>query len=103
MRLPTAGWETPQPEARPCLRSRLGERQALTQLAGCQFFLPLPLHAYIRSEVARDDARANRVSGLLLHPSVGVEVDECVETEGHTFRFVPSIWLGRRRKSESAS
>jgi 5-methylcytosine-specific restriction enzyme subunit McrC len=45
------------------------------------------IYAYLRSQVGRGDALADSASGILLHPSVGDEVDESVSIQGHTIRF----------------
>jgi 5-methylcytosine-specific restriction enzyme subunit McrC len=45
------------------------------------------IYAYLRSQVGRGDALADSAAGMLLHPSVGDEVDESVAIQGHTIRF----------------
>jgi 5-methylcytosine-specific restriction enzyme subunit McrC len=45
------------------------------------------IYAYLRSQVGRGDLLADHASGLLLHPSVGEEVDETVVIQGHRIRF----------------
>ena len=45
------------------------------------------IYAYLRSQVGRGDSLADHASGLLLHPSVGEEVDETVVIQGHSIRF----------------
>jgi 5-methylcytosine-specific restriction enzyme subunit McrC len=45
------------------------------------------IYAYLRSQVGRGDALADSASGLLLHPSVGPEVDQIVVIQGHGIRF----------------
>jgi 5-methylcytosine-specific restriction enzyme subunit McrC len=45
------------------------------------------IYAYLRSQVGRGDALADSASGLLLHPSVGPEVDQTVVIQGHSVRF----------------
>ncbi len=45
------------------------------------------IYAYLRSQVGRGDLQADCASGLLLHPSIGVEVDETVVIQGHSIRF----------------
>lgn len=45
------------------------------------------MYAYLRSQAGRGDALADCASGLLLHPSVGEEVDESVVVQGHNIRF----------------
>ena len=45
------------------------------------------IYAYLRSQVGRGDAFADRASGLLLHPAIGHMVDETVVIQGHQIRF----------------
>jgi 5-methylcytosine-specific restriction enzyme subunit McrC len=45
------------------------------------------IYAYLRSQAGRGDALADSASGLLLHPSVGAEVDQTVVIQGHSVRF----------------
>ena len=45
------------------------------------------MYAYLRSQCGRGDAARDTASGLLLHPSVGCEVDETVVMQGHAIRF----------------
>lgn len=45
------------------------------------------IYAYLRSQAGRDDPLADGASGLLLHPSVGITVDETVVIQGHCIRF----------------
>lgn len=45
------------------------------------------IYAYLRSQVGRGDALADRASGLLLHPAIGLSVDETVVIQGHAIRF----------------
>lgn len=45
------------------------------------------IYAYLRSQVGRNDTLANDASGLLLHPAVGLAVDESVIIQGHVIRF----------------
>ncbi|WP_243748143.1 5-methylcytosine-specific restriction endonuclease system specificity protein McrC [Roseateles toxinivorans] len=60
------------------------------------------LYAYLRTQAGLGDPVADRAEGMLLHPSVGVQIDEAVEIQGHAMRFVtvdlsgPSIELGRQ-------
>lgn len=44
------------------------------------------LYTYLRSQEGQD-AMAERAEGLLLHPSVGYELDEAVTIQGHRMRF----------------
>lgn len=45
------------------------------------------MYAYLRSQAGRGDPRADSAGGLLLHPTVGTEVDESVVIQGHRLRF----------------
>lgn len=45
------------------------------------------MYAYLFSQAGKGDAYADNASGLLLHPAVGVEVDEWVNIQGHRIRF----------------
>lgn len=45
------------------------------------------IYAYLRSQDGRGDSLADHASGLLLHPSVGEEVDETFVIQGHGVRF----------------
>jgi len=45
------------------------------------------IYAYLRSQTGRGDALADSASGLLLHPSVGEEVDQTAVIQGHSIRF----------------
>ena len=45
------------------------------------------IYAYLRSQVGRGDPISDGTSGLLLHPSIGMEVDETVAIQGHQIRF----------------
>jgi 5-methylcytosine-specific restriction enzyme subunit McrC len=45
------------------------------------------IYAYLRSQVGRGDALADRANGLLLHPAIGTAVDETVLIQGHHIRF----------------
>ena len=49
------------------------------------------IYAYLQSQVGTS-AIANRASGILLHPSVGTEVDETVVIQEHRIRF-PTVDL----------
>ena len=46
------------------------------------------IYAYLRSQVDQGDASADRAEGLLLHPSVGENVDEAAVIQGHRIRFM---------------
>lgn len=45
------------------------------------------IYAYLRSQVGRGDVLADSASGLLLHPSVGDQVDQTAVIQGHSIRF----------------
>ena len=45
------------------------------------------IYAYLRSQAGRGDPVADHASGLLLHPSIGNDVDEAVTIQGHRIRF----------------
>ena len=45
------------------------------------------VYAYLRSQEGGGDPLAEFASGLLLHPSIGEEVDETVVIQGHAIRF----------------
>lgn len=45
------------------------------------------IYAYLSSQERDDDPLSNRASGLLLHPSIGLNVDETVIIQGHAIRF----------------
>lgn len=45
------------------------------------------IYAYLRSQAGRGNLLADHAEGLLLHPSVGREVDETVVIQGHPIRF----------------
>ena len=44
------------------------------------------IYAYLRSQAGRGDAMADRAEGVLLHPSVGSNVDETAMIQGHAIR-----------------
>ena len=45
------------------------------------------IYAYLRSQERQADPPSLTASGLLLHPSVGEEVDESATIQGHRIRF----------------
>ena len=45
------------------------------------------IYAYLRSQTGQGDSRADTAKGLLLHPSVGEDINEWVEIQGHEIRF----------------
>lgn len=46
------------------------------------------IYAYLRSQVGRGDLLADGAEGILLHPSIGKDVDETVVIQGHRIRFM---------------
>lgn len=55
------------------------------------------MYAYLRSQEGQGDLLADEASGLLLHPSVGHEVDESVVIQNHNMRFA-TVDLGARSR-----
>ncbi|HEX7381524.1 MAG TPA: 5-methylcytosine-specific restriction endonuclease system specificity protein McrC [Nevskiaceae bacterium] len=45
------------------------------------------IYAYLQTQVGRGDLLADRAEGLLLHPSTGAGIDECIRIQGHRIRF----------------
>ena len=45
------------------------------------------MYAYLRTQESTLDAPSLNASGLLLHPSVGEEIDESLSIQGHRIRF----------------
>lgn len=45
------------------------------------------IYAYVRSQADRGIPLADHAEGLLLHPSVGVNIDEAAVIQGHRIRF----------------
>ena len=45
------------------------------------------IYAYLRSQERQADPLSLAASGMLLHPSVGEEVDEAATIQGHRIRF----------------
>lgn len=45
------------------------------------------LYTYLRSQERPEDPVSYAATGLLLHPTVGGDVDETVRTQGHELRF----------------
>ncbi len=60
-----------------------GYRRSLTLDRGYIF----QMYAYLRSQESDSDTRSLDSSGLLLHPSVGEDVDESAVIQGHRIRF----------------
>lgn len=45
------------------------------------------LYSYLRSQERDDDPRSLSSEGMLLHPAIGLDVDEAAEMQGHIIRF----------------
>ncbi len=60
-----------------------GNHRALTLKSGHIY----QMYAYLRSQEGDSDPRSLDSSGLLLHPSVGDDVDECAVIQGHRIHF----------------
>ena len=45
------------------------------------------IYAYLRSQIGCGDQLADSAEGLLLHPAIGVAVDEAIKLQGHLIRF----------------
>lgn len=45
------------------------------------------MYGYLMSQVGRGKPRWDNANGLLLHPAIGVMVDEWVTIQNHTIRF----------------
>ena len=60
-----------------------GYRRPLTLDRGHIF----QMYAYLRSQESDSDPRSLDSSGLLLHPSVGEDINESAVIQGHTMRF----------------
>jgi 5-methylcytosine-specific restriction enzyme subunit McrC len=45
------------------------------------------IYSYLRSQEGNDDPFADNASGILLHPSIDVMVDETAMIQGHSIRF----------------
>jgi len=45
------------------------------------------IYAYLRTQERPEDAMSLNSVGMLLHPSIGVDVDESITTQGHQIRF----------------
>ncbi len=45
------------------------------------------IYAYLRSQEGRGDSLADRATGILLHPSVGIMFNESATIQGHEIRF----------------
>lgn len=46
------------------------------------------IYSYLRSQEKPGDPLSNRSTGILLHPSVGMDYNEAVELQGHVIRFM---------------
>jgi len=56
------------------------------------------IYAYIHSQVGRGSPLADNAAGMLLHPSLGVNVDESVIVQGHELRFATVDLTGSNEK-----
>ena len=82
-------------EAGPATGSRLVIDTKFTSILGIGQYGNPTLHsgyiyqiyAYLRSQEISADPPSLTASGMLLHPSVGAEVDEAVTIQGHRIRF----------------
>lgn len=45
------------------------------------------MYTYLRTQELAGDAMSMNSTGMLLHPSIGVDVDESITTQGHQIRF----------------
>ncbi|NQU56547.1 MAG: 5-methylcytosine-specific restriction endonuclease system specificity protein McrC [Rhodospirillales bacterium] len=45
------------------------------------------MYAYLRSQEAESDEASFNTTGMLLHPSVGIEINEAVTIQGHKIKF----------------
>lgn len=45
------------------------------------------MYAYLRSQAGRGDFLADHAEGVLLHPAVGISLDESVVMQGQRIRF----------------
>jgi len=45
------------------------------------------MYAYLRTQERGEDSMSLNSMGMLLHPSVGVDMDESITTQGHQIRF----------------
>jgi 5-methylcytosine-specific restriction enzyme subunit McrC len=46
------------------------------------------IYSYLRSQEQPGDSLSNRSTGILLHPSFGIDYNEAVELQGHVIRFM---------------
>lgn len=46
------------------------------------------IYSYLRSQARPDDPLSMRAEGILLHPSIGADVDESAVIQGHAMRFM---------------
>ena len=45
------------------------------------------IYAYVRSQVRKEDIRSKSAEGVLLYPSIDIDVDEAVRIQDHVIRF----------------
>jgi len=46
------------------------------------------MYAYLRSQERAEDPQSHTAAGVLLHPTVGEDLNESVKIQGHAFSFV---------------
>lgn len=46
------------------------------------------IYAYLRSQSDQDISMAKHTEGVLLHPAINKRIDESIQMQGHTFRFM---------------
>lgn len=56
------------------------------------------IYAYLRSQTGAGDPMADTATGMLLHPSVGADMEESVTIQGHEIRFA-TVDLGADAKT----
>jgi len=53
------------------------------------------IYGYVRSQEDARDPASLSASGLLLHPAIGANIDECAVIQGHRFRFATIDLTGK--------
>ena len=66
--------------------SVFGQSQHRTKVLKSHYIYQM--YAYLRSQEQASDPPSLTATGLFLHPTVDIEVDETVRIQGHEFRFV---------------
>jgi len=46
------------------------------------------IYAYLRSQSGQVDPMADSAEGVLLHPAINQRIDESIQMQDHTFRFM---------------